>query len=82
MGLLLEWADRDSRVRPKVTFVLPLGNAAEAPKDQVIVCVVPGVLYGHILEQTAVCTKNLVRLGPHLLATTKHTPRPAVPSLR
>ena len=46
--------------------MLPQDHAAEAPKEQVVVQVMPGVPEGEILEQTAVCTKDVVRLGPHL----------------
>ena len=36
------------------------GCNTEAPKDQVIIRFVPGVLDGNILEQTMVCPNNVV----------------------
>ena len=44
-----------------------------------MVYVVPGVPDGHILKHTSVRPKDVVRLRPHILATTEHAPRPAVP---
>ena len=45
-----------------------------------MVCVVPGVLYDQILEQTAVNTKEVVYLVTHLLSMAEHDSCPTVPS--
>ena len=71
----LEW---ETRVIPKVALVLPQGHNAEAPRDQVVVGVVPVVPDGHILEQMEVHPKDVVRMGPHLLTTTDHVPHPSI----
>ena len=64
--------------RPKVGLVLPQDHSAEVPQDHVVVGVVPRVPDGHILEQMTVHPKDVVHPGPHLLATTEHSPCPAV----
>ena len=51
----------------------------EAPQDQVVVRVVPGIPDIDILEQTEVCTKYVIRPGSHLLAVTEHDPHPGIP---
>ena len=43
--------------------MLPQGFTTEAPQDQVIILVVPGVPDGNILEQTTVCTNDVLHLG-------------------
>ena len=62
--------------------MIPLGRAVEATHNQVMVCVVPGVLDGHILEKTAVRSNYVVRLGPHLMAMTEHASHTDIPSPR
>ena len=79
VGWLFGWVDWDSHAQPKVALMFPLGHTAEAPQDQGMVCVVPGIPDDHILEQTAVHLKDVVRLGSHLLAMMEHDPRPAIP---
>ena len=74
--MLVYW---EPRAQPKVYLMLPLGYSMEASHDQVMVCVVTGILDRNILEQTSVHPKDVVRLGTHLLATIDNDPRPAVP---
>ena len=71
----IEW---EPRVRPKVALVLPQGHAAEATRDQVVVGVVPGVLDGHILEQTTLHPKDVVHPEPYLISTTDLSPRTSI----
>ena len=59
--------------------MIPQGHSAEAIQDNVILGVVSGVPYGHILEQTIGCTKDLVRPVPHLLTTSEYATRPSIP---
>ena len=80
MGWLLGWVEWEPCARPKVVFIIPKGHYTEAPQDQVVVGVVPGVLDGHILEHTSVGPNDLVRPGPHLLSMMEHPPCPDVPS--
>ena len=47
----------------------------EAPQDHKIAGVVHGVMNGHNLEQKTVRPKDVVHLGPHLLATMERAPR-------
>ena len=54
-------------------------HAAESPQDYVEVVIVPGLPYGHILEQMKVCTKDLVCPVPHLLAATNNSQCPDIP---
>ena len=54
-------------------------HAAEAPQDHVKVGIVLGVPDGHILEQTMVYPKDLVRPVPHILVMTEHAPYLAIP---
>ena len=44
----------------EVALVLHKVHSVEAPKDQVMVHILPGVLYGDILEHTLVCPKGLI----------------------
>ena len=60
--------------------MIPQGHAGESPQDNVVVGVVPGVPYRHILEQTTVRPKYVVHMGPHLLAVLENAPLPAIPS--
>ena len=53
------------RAPPEVVLVLPLGGAIETPQNNVMLCVVSRVPDRYVLEQTSVCTKDLVHLGPH-----------------
>ena len=78
-GRPLGGVEREPSARTKVVLMLPLGYATEAPQDQVVVYIVPGVPDGDILEQTAVRPQNVVHPGPHLLATAKHAPCLAIP---
>ena len=59
-------------------MLLPHVPTTEAPQDHVMVSVLPGILYGLILEQTTVRPKVVVRSVPHLLAKTEHVTRPYV----
>ena len=63
-------------------MILPQVHAEKAAHDHVMVCVVPEVPDGHILEQTIVHPTDVVRPGPHLLATAEHDPCPAIPRPR
>ena len=53
--------DQELRAPTEAVLMLPLGCTVEAPQDQVVVYIVPGVPDGSILEQTAVCTKYVVQ---------------------
>ena len=79
MGQTIGGIEWEPRSRTEEGLVLPQGHAAEEPQDQVVVGVVPGVLDGHILEQTTVHPKDVVHPGPHLLDTTRHAPHLALP---
>ena len=72
----MEW---DPCALPKVALVLPIGFAMEAPHDQVMVLIVPGIPAGDILSQTAVHSKYLVHTIPHLISIMDHDPRLVVP---
>ena len=50
----------------------------EAPQDQILVLVFPGVTGGEILEETTVCPKNVVHLGHHILDVKYHATYPAI----
>ena len=52
---------------------------AEETQEHLLVGVVHGVPYCQIMEQTTVRLKDVVRTGTHLLTTTEHAPRPAIP---
>ena len=71
--------DRDLHARPEVELVLPLGCATEAPQDQLVVRILPGVPEGNILEQAVVYPKDEIRPGPHLLYVTEHAPHLDIP---
>ena len=45
---------------PEVFFMFPRSGAAEALKDQVMIRVVPGVLDGHVPEETTVRLQDVV----------------------
>ena len=47
-------------MQPEVVLVLPTGHTTEAPKDKVVISVVPGVPDDHIMEQTIVCPNDVV----------------------
>ena len=59
---------------PKVSFMLPQSCATEAPKDQVMIRVVPGVLDRHVPEETMVRLQDVVHPGPHLSHNIDHAP--------
>ena len=61
--------------------MLPQGCAVEAPHNQVVVYVVPGLQYSEILKQTEVCPKDVVCPVPLLLTSTEHTPRLSIPHI-
>ena len=54
--------------------MLPQIHDVEEPQYHVVVGVVPGIPDGHILEQTMVRPKEVVRTGPHLPSVTDHAP--------
>ena len=56
--------------------MFPHSGAAEAPKDQVMIQVVPGVQDGHVPKETTVRLQDVVRPGPHLPTNTKHDLHP------
>ena len=58
--------------------MLPQCGAAEAPKDQVLIQVVTGVLDGHVPEETAVRPQDGVRPGLHLPPHPDHGPHSPV----
>ena len=70
--------EEDMHTTPEVIFMLPQGNAAEAPRDQLITLIVTGVLDRHIPEETMVHPYYLVRMRMHLHPQTYHAPRPLV----
>ena len=62
--------------------MLPHGHAAKAPQDHLVVGVVPGVPYSHVLEYMTVHNMELLCLGPHILDVMDHDPHLAVPCPR
>ena len=64
----------DTRAPPELIFMFPHSGAAEAPKDQVMIQVVPGVPDGHVHKDTMVCLQDIVRLVPHLSTHPEHDP--------
>ena len=54
--------------------MFPQSGAAEALKYQAMIRVVPGVLDGHVPEETTVCLQNVVHPGPHLHHNIYHAP--------
>ena len=53
-------------------------GSVEAPQDQVVVRVIPGIPERYILEQTNVCDEDVVSLGAHLPSAPVHSPCAAV----
>ena len=82
-GILVGWLpgreEQEPCAHPKVALVLPHIFAAEASQNQVVVRFVPGVPNRNILEETAVCPKDVVHPIPNLLDATEHAPHPAIP---
>ena len=62
----------------KLALVLSTGGAAETPYNHVLACVVSGVPDGDVLEQTAVCPKNVIYKGPHQPPLTENATCPEV----
>ena len=54
-------------------------RTVEAPWDQLVARVVPGILDGEFLEQTEVYTKDVIRPRYNLLDATDHAPYPSIP---
>ena len=52
--------------------MFPQGGTVEAPNDQVMIQVVPGVPDGHVPEEMTVGLQDLVRPGPHLSPHSYH----------
>ena len=72
------WVERYLRALSDVALIFPQDCDAEAPRDQFIIHVVPGVPDRNISEHTTLCTKDVVRLGLHLPSVTDHDSRPAI----
>ena len=64
----------ETRALPKVSFMFPQSGAVEALKDQVMIRVLPGVLDGHVPEETTVRLQDVVHPGPHLPHNIDHAP--------
>ena len=47
----------------------------DTPKDHEVVRDVPGIPYGGVLKQKAVCSQKVVRLGLYLSPLLVHDPR-------
>ena len=77
-GILAWWipgrAGWEPFVRPKVALMLSQSYDKEAPHEQVMVSVVPGVLYVKILEYMTVCPRYVSHPIPHLMDATEHDP--------
>ena len=58
--------------------MFPQSDAAEAPKDQVMIQVVPGVSDRHVPDNMTVRIQDVVRPGPHLPHHSDHDPHPLV----
>ena len=58
--------------------MFPQSDAAEAPKDQVMIQVVHGVPDGHVPDNMTVRIQDVVRPGPHLPHHSDHDPHPLV----
>ena len=52
--------------------MFPQSGAVEAPKYQVMIQVVPGVLDVHVPEETTFHTQDVVHPGPHLSQNIDH----------
>ena len=53
--------ERDPHAPPELALVLPPEGGVETPQNHVMVCVMSRFPDGNILDQTAVCSENLVR---------------------
>ena len=74
--------DKEPCANPEVALMLSMVCVVKAPQYQVVVCNVPGVPNGDILEQMEVHSTDVVCLGLHLLAKTDHAPLPTIPGPR
>ena len=68
----------ETRAPPEVIFMFPQSGSAEAPKDQVMIRVLPWVPDIHVPEETTVRLQDVVRPGPHLPHNPNHAPHPFV----
>ena len=72
------WSEGEPLAPTEVIRVLPHGGAAEAPQDQVMVWVMPGVPDGHVPKETVIRPQDVIRPGPQLPPQPYHDPRPPV----
>ena len=63
---------------PEVIFMLPQSGAVEAPKDQVMIRVVPGFPGVHVTKETKVRLQYVVSPRPHIPPYPEHAPHPFV----
>ena len=52
--------------------------SAKATQNQVVLCVVPFIMYRHVLYNIAVCAQDVVGPGALLPSPPEHAPRPTV----
>ena len=78
--ILFRWGgwrtEGDTRAPPELIFMFPQSGDAEAPNDQVMIRVVPGVQDGHVPKDTTVRLQDIVRPVPHLHPHPEHAPHP------
>ena len=60
-------------------MILPQCRTTNSSQNQVVVRILLSILDGNILEQTAVFTKDVIRLGYNLMSNMGHDPRPDIP---
>ena len=63
---------------PEVIFMFPQSGAAEAPKDQAMVRVVPRVPYENSPEEMTFCIQDVFRPGTHLPNNNEYSLHPFV----
>ena len=69
-------AEGDTHATPELIFMFPQIGATEAPKDQVIIQVVPGFQDRHVTKDTTFRLQDVVCLGPHLPTNPDNDPHP------
>ena len=68
-------------LNPREVFGLfPLGGAAKAAQNHIVIGVVPWISNRHVPEETAVCPQDVIRPEPEYLPLPYHAPRPPFPA--
>ena len=74
----LRWLQGEPLSSTKVAGVFHCGGSVEAYQDQIMVCVVAGILDRDVLEHTVVRYQKVVCLGLHLPDSVDYDPLPPV----